>query len=116
MDLVEDLDEAFGGRCLCCGLFGFQKVRPDPAVVDCCPGVLLLDCGVFEAGRELCFSALADATYWARASAMMAGWWNSMPNPRWMIGCRKPWKGCKCSIKWLSKNQDGSPRTSVHAD
>jgi hypothetical protein len=27
---------------------------------------------------------------WARASAMMAGWWNSIPNPRWMIGWKKP--------------------------
>lgn len=31
---------------------------------------------------------------WARASAMMAGWWNSIPKPRWMIGWRKP--RCVC--------------------
>lgn len=48
---------------------------------------------------------------WARASEMMAGWENSMPKPRWMIGWRKP-----VSISAiLGGRERGAENTCKHA-
>jgi hypothetical protein len=50
----------------------------------------LRDLESFSAARRNFPVQLSWQHAWARASAMMAGWWNSMPKPRWMIGWKKP--------------------------
>ncbi len=53
-------------------------------------GGVFCDTTAFSVERRKFLIQVSWMAAWARASAMIAGWWNSIPNPRWISGWRKP--------------------------